>query len=486
MLLFIWAIISTIMVFPYVRCHWQDEVQIVEIARGGITEKIEPWSMVATEDCRADSQSWAIYYIGGLLFEQMYQVAGHLGPRALAMTAYLLFVALLGWYLYKKTGHGLLCAILALLVLSFPVLQVSARGVRADIPSMLFAVASMAILQLDVHGGRKQFLIFAISGSLYALALFSWISAGLMAPLVGWEMLETVKRNNWSNRKVISILFISVLGFGVTSFIILSPFFVDWRGAIEGFRTAWEINTSDSYRAGKLLFGDFLKCLIQFPGLYLLGLGILFTRRRFLVLSCGVLSFSLIILMTRVYPSRFVYFIPYACVGLAIGVSMLKCTWMKMVLYVIVSLMMLMAYGRTYILRNYTDYVYRDYRDYSRIAPIVESKIGRGVNAYVDTYELYYIGRELGWNQWHCLRRGQRPTDRLMKKLDCCILRRGVVETEGLVEIMQRHGFIKSEVIEMPLARSQNLFCPLPWILSRCEAFIGPFEVYRRRKDIKQ
>ena len=89
------ALAAYILTLPFGAVTWYDNVVINEIARGGITHKALDWSVVATGNAGADSQSWATYYIGGWLTECAYQLGGWMAPKALLLVIYVSTAALL-------------------------------------------------------------------------------------------------------------------------------------------------------------------------------------------------------------------------------------------------------------------------------------------------------------------------------------------------------------------------------------------------------
>lgn len=471
-----WAAISSAIVLPYVRDHWQDEVQIIEIARGGIVDKAEDWSMVATGDPKIDSQAWAIYYLGGWMLEHAYQIGGHLGPRILTMFSFALLSLVFGLYLYRKTGDKLLSAMLAIIFWSFPPLQLSARGVRADILALLLVSLSLLVLQLPIRAKGRRLLVYSLAGSLYAASIFTWISSALLAPVVAWEMLDRQIGEKVPWRDWIASILMAGIAFCATVLLILSPFLSRWETTLEASRTIWAINTGMSSGTGHWLWKEFARCMIQPPGLYILGISFLFLRRRFLLLGLGFIVFAIVCIATRVYPSRIVYFLPYALIGAALGVTSLRQGMVRNTFMAVVALMLVFAYGRTYICRNLTDYRVRHHMDYSALCPIVEQKLGRGLSVYANTYQLYFLGRELGWKQYCYL--GKHPPVEMLDKVDVCITD-AEFETMEFLDLITSRGFKFDSRIEQPIPESDWLTRHIP-PLGGHEPFLGPYNVYRK------
>ena len=478
MVLVAWAAISSAIVLPYVRDHWQDEVQIIEIARGGIIDKVEDWSMVATGNPKIDSQAWAIYYLGGWMLEHAYQICGHLGPRILTMSSFALLSLVFGFYLYKKTGNKLLSAMLAIILWSFPPLQLSARGVRADILALMLVSLSLLVLQLSIRTRTRRLLVYALAGSLYAASIFTWISSALLAPVVAWEMLDRLVGEKIPWRDWIAPILVAGVAFGATVLLVLSPFLSRWEATMEVSKAVWAINTGMSSGAGRWLWKEFARCMIQPPGLYVFGITFLFMRRRLQLLGLGFVVFAMVCIATRVYPSRIVYFLPYALIGTAIGVASVRQGRTRNVLMGVVALMLAFAYGRTYICRNLTDYRVRHHMDYAALRPVVEKKLGRELSVYADTYQFYFIGRDLGWRQYHYLVSWKLPPVELLDKVGVCITD-AEFEKKEFLDLIASRGFKFDSRIEQPIPESDWLTRHIP-PLGGHEPFLGPYNVYRK------
>lgn len=216
--------------------------------------------------------------------------------------------------------------------------------------------------------------------------------------------------------------------------------------------------------------------MIQPPGLYVFGLAFLFLRRRLQLLGLGFVVFAMVCIATRVYPSRIVYFLPYALIGTAIGVVSVRQGRTRNALMCVVALMLVFAYGRTYICRNLTDYRVRHHMDYAALRPIVEQKLGRGLSVYANTYQLYFLGRELGWQQYRCL--GKHPPVEMFDKVDVCITD-VEAEKKEFLDLIASRGFKFAFRIDQPIPEPDWLTRHIPK-LGGHEPFLGPFNVYCR------
>ena len=89
--LFLLGIVSHGVTLSYSPLHWIDEVQINEIAQGGIGKKQSSWSMCLLKtDGALDAQTWAVYYLGGACSELGYRLFGVVGPRVVMLVGVML------------------------------------------------------------------------------------------------------------------------------------------------------------------------------------------------------------------------------------------------------------------------------------------------------------------------------------------------------------------------------------------------------------
>lgn len=218
--------------------------------------------------------------------------------------------------------------------------------------------------------------------------------------------------------------------------------------------------------------------MIQPPGLYVFGIAFLFFRRRLQLLGLGFLVFAAICIATKAYPSRIVYFLPYALIGTAIGVTSVWRRRSRAVLMCVVALMLVFAYGRTYICRNLTDYRVRHRMDYAALRPVIEQELGRDISVYADTFQLYCLGRELNWKQYHYLAQWVLPPTNLLAKVDYCISN-AEGEKKGFVQHLTDNGFKFAFRIEQPIPEFDWLTRHIP-PLGGHEPFLGPYNVYQR------
>lgn len=383
----------------YSPLPWMDEVQTNEIVRGGIAQKSSTWNMaIVRSDGGLDEQSWALYYLGGLSSELGYILFGRAGDRILNLFWLLLSTICVSFYFYKKTNRKNLSYLVGLLYFSFPPLIQSVRGGRADVLAFTFLFASLAILQLQVKINKRLYLLCILSSCLAVLSIFSWITAILCMPIVLWEALETFKRYNLKFKQQFYMLLLMALsGIGMM-FILLSPFLIHYKTTVDTFLYILAHNSSVS--TGAPYIKALIKALIAIPGLYCLGLLVLCLKKRFFLLTIASFMICFIAVMTYCYVFRILYLLPYVLIGVALSATYIKSLKKQCLYFVMLIGMCVATYGYSILLRNGTEYFAKDVRDAQVLKDVLKREIGENKKIYCDTFQLYYVGRELNWEQY--------------------------------------------------------------------------------------
>lgn len=466
---FVLCVIAAACVIPWGYIDWYDNVVINEMARGGITGKLNVWTVVSTGRPQLDSQTWAIYYLGGWFVERAYCLMGHWGPRILMLVAQVLASLLCVRYLRFKTGKTAWAWLLGLLYLTIPLIQVSVRSARVDALSLLFVWAALCLLQ---GGERRRGLWWtdALAGGLFAAAVFTWISAVMVAPLLLWEWIERQQAEGASVRKVVESLSATAAGAGLMAIVLLSPFLLEWQTTLANFQATLAYNTAES--KGAFLGKKFILLAAGFPGFMLFGMVLLFTRRRFVVPAVGLMVCALVCMMTKVIATRFYYFLPYAMVGAGVGILLVKQIRLRQVLMAVVWVMTFASVVRTGIVRNGLDFLTRSSRDYAAVTRYLLEKVGREAAVYTDSFELYYVGRELDWRQFRVESQDENAVRAILEK--CSWYVNGPCSLKTLPEsLVLSCGFVRV-----------GSFCTSDEITGRrANPQLGPFVLYRREGD---
>lgn len=472
------AAVTSFYLLPSGYVHWQDETQIIEMARGGITGKAEGWSMVSFGDRVLDSQSWGVYYVGGWILEKAYQNFGELGPRGITTTFLFLSSLLLWWYLRRKTHDDWVAAIVALIWCAYPQFPVSVRGCRVDIIALTFFLSAIALLQFRPKYTFGRIMLFTIVGVIAALAQFAWISVFMLAPIVLLEMQEFSAEENIPIRRRTALIVAACIGFLIMATILFLPFIWHLDTTLSIFRRIIELNTSQAKSEG-FLWREFARFFFVFPGFYAMGLSALFIMRRTWLLAACFSFLALLSIATRIYEWRMLYFLPYAVVGASLLAAKTGHRRCRLMVVSVLCLMLAVSYSRTFIFRNLCDYFVRDARDYKRVVKILDEKIGRDVKIYNDCYDLYLAGRELGWEQRHIANYSAHELrKKMLEENNLFIGDEQLVESGRRKGELEAAGYRKVATIDCTVAAPTSRLGKWLFKTGRCVPVYGKYAVW--------
>ena len=457
----------------YSPVHWCDEVHICELARDGIGEKATDWNfdMLSCSNLELNRQSWAFYWLGGFLSEFGYQMFGHSGARII--TLMILFVSTLCLWLYvlKKSGSSAFASLVAVLFFSHPMITQSVRGGRFDVLAIGAIVSALAVLQLGHDSRFRERLFFAVSGFFVIVAVFSWITVAVAIPVVFWEMLDTARAGRRSLRDVVSLFAYALIGAVVAMTIFATPFYANIRRTID---IATFVVPSVAGRAGGVEhFKGVFASIFAFPLFLPLALLPLFLWRRYWIVAVGVLAYVFVLMKTTCYVYRMIYFLPYAVVGIVGGYVSFKSRLLKKAYITLLSVMAMFFYGRSVFARNISEYFARPWRDYDKVQAEVASAVGFGVSCFNDSFQLYYLGRELGWKQYAPL--GVALCKKELDGVSIYIGDKGRIP-EG---ILKENGFEFYREICTPVPPEPGTVADFLMKANRLSA-LGPYLIYRR------
>ena len=395
------ALAAYVVTLPFGAVTWYDNVVINEIARGGITHKALDWSVVATGNAAADSQSWATYYIGGWLTECAYQLGGWMAPKVLLLVIYVLTAALLFFYARRRSGSMPFAAALSLFFFVFPRVAYGVKSGRVDMVALFFVFAALALLTW-VRETRYRLAALFASGALGACSLFTWMTAVIALPALAWEIDDVVRASSRSWRLRFYGYGVSAAGFLLAAFLLALPFLMDLETTLEGLKAnlAYNLQGRGGDRMAQALV--YVKSLVALPGFFLLGAVAIFSRGRFWILALGFVVFSAFTALTKAGTARMIYFIPSMAVALSAlaGEQKMRRTALMPLGMAALAVVLMLSYVRTVALRTAEDFRYRERRNVAAVQKELESAIGRDASVYTDTFQLYYIGRDLGWKQY--------------------------------------------------------------------------------------
>lgn len=405
--------LSTIAVAPFLH---KDEFLIVELGRIILNPKTD-WSIAWMT--QKEQPVFFLFYLGPILQEFTFQVAGEYGPRISAFTGALIAATMtVNWLLAKGTSKYV-AFILGLAFLLDPVF-VQAFGLgRVDGWMMAFCIGACWVIADNANRMlfvRPTLLRMILAGALYAMAFFIWPTAIYLFPLLFLELMVLSKKYRLFNkdRTATFVPFMTfVVGFIAMAIILLIPIFPLLYSHLyntEGLRV--NIGRGLTGQASGfhwLYYFDQVIELFRFlkftPAFCLAALiCAVWTRQTGLITA--TLVAVIFLLVTVVYIHRVQYLLPYfvACIAAACpsgrplisGHGYLIPKFLKVLLFMLFLWPVSISVGARFILA--VDHP--EERNRELVYEAAQSKIGPGNKSVLSTFEFYYSGRELGWKMY--------------------------------------------------------------------------------------
>lgn len=464
----------------YSPVPWQDEVQVVEIGQGGVGEKTSGWNMCMTGNEEFDKQAWALYYLGGLGEELFYQMFGRFGPRLFTLIGLFLATVLFHCYVRRRTKSEYWAAVLGVLFFAAPSLVQSVRGARVDVWTFVCLWSGLNLLYgIGDSCTVKSRIRYGLAGASAVLACFFWASAVLLLPIYMWAFWENYRHpvRDW---KKLSLSSATVVAFAVfATLILILPFCGRLEVTMElaSWISAHNTNTRSSatvIHAVKVLCGE----VVGFPYIFLFGIiGIVLSRRNWW-LKIGVVAFIYICVFVaaRIYVFRMLYLLVYAFVGIILLVGCLsEKIRARNALALMMTLIACAVYGRSVLLRNGIEFLARDGRDFHKIRAALANEIAEGDKVYAESYQIYYVARDLGWKLYRSVG-GPDAKDALLDDVQHVITEN---RTPDYGVYMREHGFLKKKEVAVPFKPFTDLEKRIISLAGR-GASCGPYVIYSR------
>ena len=350
---------------------WLDNVQVAEISRPIVSGGA--WSANLLPDTTEGNGSWAFYWLGSAIQSSAYGICGRSGAR-LAGVAIFIVATILAWRLAGMLG--------AFVAFSFaPIVQSVCYG-RVDVVAIAFVLAGLAIKECKRAGigWAQDFLV----GLCAACAIMSWFTAIFALPVLTPRSVKGAA--------------MAGLGFMVAMLVLWVPFYGCIPDMVGRFRVVCE-SFAGMPGGMAVKLRAFCGELLSLYGLLIaICAVVLFYGRRWFLLAM-MLGFALVCLTKRAYVFRSVYFLPYVIVALA-GLKDVRSDRFGIVAKVGCAVLSLMMYAQTVCLWGARAWITSGDRDYGAVEAVMAKEVGRDVGIFLDTYQLYYVGRDLGWRQY--------------------------------------------------------------------------------------
>lgn len=462
---------------------WLDEVQIIEIAQGGVGEKTSGWSMCFPARPEYQGRAWAVYYLGGALNELAYQSFGVWGPRSASLLGLVLSAILLFWYVHRRSRDGMFAFAISNCFFSLPCVTQSVRGARVDIWPVFCLFLGLHIL-LGAKSRRKcgWAVSYFCAGFLSVTGCFFWAVGAFLLPIYVWGFFCEFPKPFRQIREWLTPAALAIMGALIGVVIWLIPFYGDLGLTFEMAQwiSSFNSNSPTCHNICSAWRG-FVGFSTSFPFLCLIGfIVILFVRGQWwLKIGLIVMTVVCVVVAARIYVFRFVYFSTFAVLG-ALMVSVWKNE--RRMLYRTIRLALvilsLAACCISVVLRNGVEFLARKGRSYSILRETLLETVGRNVNVYTTSYEVYYAGRELGWKMFTSpIGGGADPLLIGWEKIDCVLC--PFDASESAIDFYVSKGFSVREVVSVPPPAYSEWE---RWILNRAHKKVesGPYIVLKR------
>jgi hypothetical protein len=397
---------------------WLDEVNTIEFGRLTL-EPNSDWSLFW-----AGRPLLLFNYLGSTIQELAFRASRFsiIGPRLVSLlSGFLASTALFGYLLARRIPQRLSFFLSALFLLE-PMFVQSYRGGRVDglaIAMCLFACWLLRVAINRGQNGKNITKLVALAGGLAAVGQFMWISALLLYPLIFIEFLELLQRSRGYNRgRFVSRQVLALLLGGITASVILMVPILPHLGTLLSDVMTLSKN-NETIRDRSNILGEISKMAAAVVTTYKLnplllpavGLGMVLSRDRKMILM--TLAMIGLVLVTIVYQFRCIYLLPYFLCLMAEPFQLNHPTTRQnshRLLAGLLLIVFLWGASLSLIVRPVLALNQRTGRSPDILHDAGMVLVGTGDHTvYLDTPELYYAGRALGWKMYKLI--GIKPAD---------------------------------------------------------------------------
>lgn len=371
---------------------WMDEVQILEFGRFLLSDG-DGWTFMWHPSGEQPPLSG---YVGALLHGLSLQAFGAYPEvsRAVSLLASCLAATcLLGW-LRARGVSAAWALVFALGFLLDPVFVAGYRGARVDAQVLATVFASCWLLRVASRSGSLSQYGFA--GFLAGASVFFWPTAPLatmIVPVEGWLALEdTGRRGRFSAIAAVCAAGIVAVAIGVWGIALLQPEFLEGSAL---FADQWAPGEQPWQKTISDIVGS-----VGFDPLFWLAVAWSATQARRLALIPLLVAWCAAVASVP-YVHRVVYILPAGFLLIAEGLSRGNRQLQRGLALLAVGAALwgvgISLGGRTVVAARAAEA-----RATGELIVVGEQAIGQGPRrVYVEPWEFYYTGRQLGWRMFH-------------------------------------------------------------------------------------
>lgn len=403
----IWLLLLAVLVFlnafsaSRIPLPWLDDVHLVEMGRNFIDGDSVQASFL-TE--RTGLFAKHFYYLGSVIQESAYWLFGFPAPRVFAILAFLLASILCRYWLLHRGEDEKTARLFSLLFLVQPVVVQSSRT-RLDAWAFVFCFSILLLITTakNLTGRARQFRFFGL-GFLATGSLFVWPTALVMFFVYLYEVLRLKKQVNMESRAFLRLVGLALCGglLGLCFFLI--PVVGHLMQSVLSLKShvvaAVNVASVIPIPFSEKLYGVancFLREFLRDPlFMFFIVVGLIASFRDRYRMVCFSLAVG-ILLISGLYIFRLLYLMPFLLLFVLSGVSWLRARCPK---YTTVFFLMMLFYQ---ILCGFVGPFIVSFalvgRSHQQLVQKLKAVVGgRGVNVYSQTFQTYYVGKDLGWN----------------------------------------------------------------------------------------
>lgn len=385
---------------------WLDEVHIVEMGRiAGARGAVESSFMMNSDG--ADSYL-AVYYLGPVLHELAYRLAGVAGVRFLPMLGLLAASIFCRLWLLKRKMSPKSATLLALVLLVDPLLTQSIRLVRVDCEALALCFMTLYCLRRSAeHQGPSQRGDFFFAGLLAGASLFVWPTALLFGFFYLAEFWKLRAEQQLPLRASFRLLLSAGCGASLSILLLLFPLLPQCAALVTNLQSYFSgQGVSATVDLKSIAYGIFIctlkECLRSPFFMLAAGLGLVGCISRIKQNAFLLGSFCVTVLLcvrSGLHTYRFIYLFPFLFQFAQLGIQDIGERTIKGGRALV---MCMIIYGFSTSVFAYVglSLIYKG-RSLSAVTEHLRNVVGTGrQRVYSRTLQTYYPGRTLGWEHF--------------------------------------------------------------------------------------
>ncbi|HEY1005593.1 MAG TPA: hypothetical protein VGD92_00385, partial [Sphingobacteriaceae bacterium] len=401
--------VSTIGIAPYLHL---DEFMIIDLGRIVMNPGTD-WSIAWLPG--SDQPVFFWFYLGSVVQELVFQLAGEYGPRIFALAGALVAARVMLAYLLLRRTRRIPAAVLSLVFLLDPLFVQSYSMGRLDSWTLacgLFTCVLLRQAELRPQSLRRpSFGRIILAGSFMSIGWLIWPSSVFLLPLILIDLRGAALSFRTMHLKTSAIGYFA-LGCVLTALALMLPLAPVVMNQLQSLGDGIATNTRSGSPGSPLTleyhlaqFRELIRILKFTPVVVILAaIGCLIIRKKSLVYA--LLAAAGIMLFTVVYIHRVQYLLPYLIALIASLFAPARQPAYRLrrrrpgLKLAGLAALLLWCTGLSVITRTLLALEHRQERNRDLVSRAAESMVGAGHHGVLMPGEFYYAGRRLGWKMY--------------------------------------------------------------------------------------